>query len=93
MMGKLTCWHHPGAGRVSIRYDRCPKSVPVSNRSRRNRHILVMSPDPNGDPPCFNEVELVGSVTFLEDSRPFSRAQQFFHALPLPVRSICAAVH
>ncbi len=24
-----------------------PKGLPVSNRSRRNSHILVMSPDPN----------------------------------------------
>ena len=49
-MGVLINFQHDTAHEAivaSTRYDRCPQGLPIGNRSRRNRHILVMSPDPS----------------------------------------------
>ena len=43
MFGRLKDWR-----RVATRYDRqMPKGLPLGNRTRRNRHLLAMSPDPS----------------------------------------------
>ena len=42
MFGRLKDWR-----RVATRYDRCPKVFLFGNRTRRNRHLLVMRQDPS----------------------------------------------